>query len=85
MKQEILRLRILRMVVEGALPWYRDQPLAGGDGDGLPCRVCDRLIAVHQVQYEVDDVAQGLLRMHLDCYVAWRRACADVQPDRHVD
>jgi hypothetical protein len=82
MKQEILRLRVVRLLANGTLP-PRNPAVSAGYGEDLLCDVCGELITGGQVQYDFADDAGRVLHLHLQCHQAWQNALADVQSEQH--
>ena len=66
----------LTIAAMGMKPQSRDEVFASF-GSGLACAVCNEPIEPNQVEYEVKcRVADRTetLRMHFQCFMAWRRA-----------
>ena len=76
-----LRPVALERIATGQLPRLAQSRTWAGPGTGKACALCDQLIQVDEVEYEIEDRADGrvqVFRLHLACQGVWQDV-ADLQ------
>jgi hypothetical protein len=81
MKNEVLRLRVVKLLGNGRLPWRRNPAVAASYGEEVPCDVCGEVITADEVQYDLADDWGGTLHLHLPCHQAWQSELADAHAE----
>jgi hypothetical protein len=77
--ERTLEQRARERIREGRLPCTIHCRTWGGRGNNEPCALCDVIIQVDEVEYEIEAVAAPggqLYRFHFGCHDAWQYACA---------
>lgn len=78
MDEQILRKRVRRMIELDEIPCDEPDGLWAGHGVGERCAVCQQLIPLTTVEYEVN-VGGRVLRLHRECYELWHQECEAVR------
>ncbi len=75
--EQQLRREARRRVDAGLLPCEIQQYLWAGAGDGQLCSLCDRIIDVSQIEYELqfNTIPVSVFRFHRICHQAWELEC----------
>jgi hypothetical protein len=76
-----LRPVALERIATGQLPRLVQSRTWAGPGTGKACALCDQPIHVDEVEYEIEDRADGrvqVFRLHLTCQGVWQDV-ADLQ------
>ncbi len=66
-------------IATGQLPSTAPLKTWGGTGSGAPCSLCDKKIAFQDLEYEVEALVKGavrIFRFHLVCESVWQLECA---------
>lgn len=72
-----LRSRALQRIEDGRLPLMLPTRIDAGYGLGVPCDLCDQLIAADKIEYDITNPDSGQrLHFHFACHSAWQRECA---------
>lgn len=64
-------------VVPGRLPSLAATRVWAAPGHGGLCQACQKLIQSAEAEYEVDFANAVTVRMHRECYLAWRNNASD--------
>jgi len=77
---------IRQEVVAGRLPTLEATRVWAAPGHGALCQACQKLIQTVEAEYEVDFANAVTVRMHRECYVAWRSIAGDKadNPERTI-
>ncbi|MGH6691011.1 MAG: hypothetical protein ACREF4_10070 [Gammaproteobacteria bacterium] len=78
MDEATIRARIRTMVETGVLPCDEPEKTWAGKGGGIHCAACGELIALTEVEFEVD-VKGTTLRLHRLCHVWWLEECEPIK------
>jgi len=77
MDQRPLDEPIRAEVVADRLPTVDATRVWAAPGQGGLCHVCQQLIQAAEAEYEVDLANAVTVRMHRECYIAWRSIAGD--------
>jgi hypothetical protein len=69
--------RIRAGVVARRLPALQATRVWAAPGQGGLCQACQKLIPAAEAEYEVDFANAVTVRMHRECYLAWRSIAGD--------